>query len=314
MKLLPVLAAAACFGGIAHARPVIIEETGRITSPAPADQTFGWQVAIDGDFAVSIGYRTIPDPNGEDDTLRTLYLFRLVNGTWTFVRTLASDLESNEGDGSASHGVDMRNGVIAAALQPLYIFERSGADYVQKAVIQTGEFRGDDVYIDGDRILFGGACWGATAYVRLANGTWGTEAFLPGDFCGSTDGASGGPVALSGEWAVVSNPENEEQLPGPAVTLFRRIGSQWTQTQREVVPEGHIAGQVAFLQTVEIFDSPYLFVEDVPRLGTAIYRMGDDRVWRFDFRTLNSPGDWMSDSGFSGLYPHGHSIEATPNS
>jgi hypothetical protein len=111
---------------------------------------------------------------------------------------------------------------------------------------------------------------------------------------------------------VVSNPENEEQLPGPAVTLFRRIGSQWTQTQREVVPQGHIAGQVALLETGEFFDSPYLFVEDVPRLGTAIYRMGDDRIWRLDFRTLNSPGDWMSDNGFSGLYPHGHSIEATP--
>ena len=313
MKLLLLFAAAALIGGVAHARPVTIEETARITDPDPTDEIFGWQVAIDGDFAVGIGYKTIPDPNGNDDTLRTVYLFHLVNGRWTFVRTLVQSLASNEGDGTASHGVDMRNGIIAAAMQPLYIFERSGADYVQKAVIQTNEFRGNDVYIDGDRILFGGACWGATAYVRDSNGTWGTEDFLPGDFCGSTDGASGGPVALAGQWAVVSDPFNEDQLPGPAVTIFRGLGGQWSQTQREVVPEGHSAGQVALLTDSGVaFDNPYLFVEDVPRLGTAIYRQGDDFVWRLDFRTLNSPGDWMSDSGFSGLYPHGHSIEATP--
>ena len=310
MKLLPLLVAAACVSGVAQARPVIIEESARITDPNPADEIFGWQVAIDGDFAVGIGYRTIPDPTGNDDTLRTVYLFHLVNGAWTFVRPLVQSLESNEGDGTASHGVDMRNGVIAAAMQPLYIFERSGADYVQKAVIQTGEMRGDDVYIDGGvRIIFGGACWGATTYIKESDGTWGTEAFLPGDFCGSTDGASGGPVALGGEWAVVSDPFNEDQLPGPALTIFRHLAG-WAQTQREVVPEGHIAGQVALLTAFE--ENPYLFVDDLPRLGTAIYRKDDNQVWSRQ-GTLHTPGDWMSDNNSSGLYPHGHSIEATPD-
>jgi len=312
MKLLAILAVAACVGGVAHARPVIIEESGRITNPDPANYLFGWQVAIDGDFAVGIGYRSIPDPDGNDDTVRTLYLFRFVNGAWTYVRPLVESVESNEGDGAASHGVDMRHGIIAAALQPLYIYERAGTDYVQKAIIQTSDMRGDDVYIDnifGPRILFGGACWGATAYARQPSGTWTGEGFLFGDFCGSTDGASGGPVALSGEWAVVSDPYNEDQLPGPAVTLFRGNGGQWTQTQREVLPEGHIAGEVALLTNIN--DNAYLFVEDLPRFGTSIYRRGDALTWSRDFRTLNSPGDWMGDTSIGGLYPHGHSIEAT---
>ena len=311
MKLLSLLAAAACIGGVAQARPVILEESGRITNPDSASEIFGWQVAMDGDFAVGIGYRNIPDPSGNDDTLRTLYLFRLVNGSWIYVRTLVQSTASNEGDGVESHGVDMRDGVIAAALQPLYIFERSGNDYVQTAVIQTGDFRGDDVYIDGNRILFGGACYGATAYVRLSNGTWGSEGFLPGDFCGSTDGASGGPVALAGQTAVVSNPYNEEQLPGPAFTVFSNIGGQWTQTQREVVPEGHGVGQVALLTNINT--AGYLFVTGAPHFATAIYRETEDRIWRRDFRTLHSPGDWMSGNSFSGLYPHGASVEATPD-
>jgi len=99
MKLLSHLAVAICVAGVAYARPVIIEETGRITNPDPANEIFGWQVAIDGDFAVGIGCRTFPDPSGNDDTLRTVYLFRLVNGTWTHVRPLAESLASNEGDG-----------------------------------------------------------------------------------------------------------------------------------------------------------------------------------------------------------------------
>jgi hypothetical protein len=238
-----------------------------------------------------------------------VHLFRLVNGAWTYVRPLLVDIASNEGDGVESHGVDMRAGIIAAAMQPLTIFERVGADYVQRSVISTGEFRGDDVYVDqgGTRIVFGGACYGATVYAKQVDGSWAAEGFLPGDFCGSTDGASGGPVALSGPLAVVSNPGNDEGLPGPAVTSFDNRSGPWTLAERMVVPEGHAAGQVALLST----ENPYMFVEDVPRFGTAIYLYNDNREWNRSVEALRSESDWMSANNFSGLYPHGHSVEAT---
>ncbi len=312
MKLLPVIAAAVCAGGtVAHARPVEIRETAQITNPDPSHEVFGWQVALDGDYALGVGYKSLPDPEANDDTLRTTFLFRRINGVWTFIRPLLSDVAANERDGSASHGIDMRHGIAALSMEPLQVFERVGTDYVEVPVQNAGFDRGNDVYVDrwADRIILGDGCWGASMVARDPDGTWRGKDFLPGDFCGSDDGASGGPVATFGGWAVVSNPYNADQLPGPALTMFASgNGAQWNQVARIVVPEGHGANEVAIGRPVA--DEPELMlVEDAPQFGTAIYRRRLDEWYRSDVEFLRSPNDWMGWRACIGCWPHGGSVE-----
>src|SRR3954454_22767023 len=124
MKLLSHLALAALLCSVAYARPIVIQETSTIESPDP-EYNFGWRVGLDGDDAVVYGNKEIPDPIGNDDSLTRAFLFhRSGSGnTWSFVRVLAQKQDSNEGDGVNSKGLDMRNGVIAASIQPLHIFE-----------------------------------------------------------------------------------------------------------------------------------------------------------------------------------------------
>ena len=82
--------------------------------------------------------QNVPDPGGNDDTLNTAFLFRYANGAWTYVRPLMSDLDHNEGDGANSQGIDMRDGIAALALQPIRVFERLGADYVERTITGPG--------------------------------------------------------------------------------------------------------------------------------------------------------------------------------
>jgi hypothetical protein len=240
--------------------------------------------------------------------MRTGFLFRRVNGAWNYVRPLGSHVEYPGRDGSASHGVDMRHGVAVLSFggSP-QIYERVGDDYVQMPVQNAGYDRGDDVYVDPilNRIILGGGCWGATIVDKDPDGTWRGKDYLPGDYCGSDDGASGGPVALWGNQAVVSNPYNYEELPGPAVTTFTTAnGIDWVQDARIVMPEGHAAGQVAMGRNL-------VLVEDDNRYGTAIYRRrAADGQWvRSNTEYLRSSGDWMAWRKCVGCYPHGGSVE-----
>jgi hypothetical protein len=309
MKALLPIAGALCASAILHARPVFLEETARIPNPDPNNYVFGSGVGIDGDNAIVLGYKSIPDPDGNEDTQRTVFLFRLVNGTWTHVRSLASTLEDNEMDGPEAAGVDLGNGFAALALQPFQIHERAGTDYVQRFVA-TDDSRTEHVQIDRERVVFGGGCWGGSVFVRDAAGTWRTEGSLQGDNCGSSDGATGGPVALADPWAAVSNPWNfEEELPGPAVTIFLRTGTSpnaWQPWQRLVAEPGHYTGKVAFQDF-------RLFVEDLPQFGTAIYERGDSEWW-LSPRRLVTGGEWMTGFNTHGSpYTHDRSVEASPD-
>jgi hypothetical protein len=281
--------------GAALAGPVEIRETARISNPDASYTSFGGAVAIDGDYAIVVGHKNVPDPGGNDDTLNTAFLFRFVNGAWTYVRPLMSDQDHNEGDGANSQGIDMRDGIAALALQPLRVFERVGTDYVERPIRGPGtagsdspDLRGDDVQIHGNRILFGGLCFGGLVYQREANGSWSFDDYLRGDNCGSTDGASGGPVALGPFDAAVANPYNSDGLPGPSFTLFQNFGSGWARSERKVVEQGHDVGEIAMR-------GDKMLVDDTPLWGTALWGRGDYGVWYLSqHRHIRSAGDWMS--------------------
>lgn len=299
MKLWPRLALVALLCSVAHGRPIVIQETSTIESPDP-EFNFGWRVGLDGDDAVVYGTKSIPDPEGNDDSLTRAFLFRRTGSTWTFVRVLAEKLDSNEGDGSNSKGLDMRNGVIAASMQPLHIFERVNGNYVERTITNgvQDERRGNHVVIDGaSRILFGGYCYGANLFERNADATWTDRAALWGDPCIGDDGNSGGPVALAGEWAVVASPYNEDGLPYPAITFFRHTtGYNWAQTERRAAPARHTYGAVHMR-------GDELYVSDSPVHGAWVYRRNASNQW-LEVDRLRTEGDylWSDYSGTTGNF------------
>lgn len=305
--LLAVAVCAAGFSAVAPTRPILVQETSVIETPDP-EFLFGWRVGIDGDDAVIYGSKTIPDPAGNDDSLTRAFLFHRNGNTWNYVRWIAQVQDDNEGDGPNSKGLDMRNGVIAAAMQPMHIFERVNGNYVERTDPNgpRGDQRGDYVVIDGkNRILFGGDCWGGTIIDRAADGTWGgSGASLHGDFCGSTDGAYGGPVALAGDWAVVSNPWNEEELPGPALRFYHRASANsWPQTERRVAPDGHQYATV-YMRGDE------LYAADMPYRGVAVYSRATSDAWP-EVARLRTEGDYQTSLARQGFYYAGGNFAAT---
>jgi len=307
MQMLPWLALVAGLVSVAQARPVVIEETSIIETPDP-EFYFGWRVGIDGDDAVVYGAKSIPDPAGQDDTLTRAFLYHRNGSTWSYVRTLAEVLDDNEGDGANSKGLDMRHGVIAASMQPMHIFERVNGQYVERTDPNgsRGDRRGDYIQIDSvnDRLLFGGDCWGGSIIERFPDSTWGYRATLIGDFCGSTDGASGGPVALAGEWAVISDPYNEDQLPGPALTFFHHAGgATWAQTERRVAASGHQFGNVHMRGNE-------LYAADVTYRGAAVYAVDSNNHWN-EVDRLRTDGDYPSALANQGFFYAGGNFAAT---
>jgi len=292
MKILIGFAIAAIAASVAHARPVVIEHTSRIAIPDSSYYPFVWAVAIDTDDAVIMGTKEVPDPGSYPDSQTTSWLFKRNGSNWDFVRQLATVIDGNEGDGVNSKGIHMRNGVAALAMQPLYIFERRNGEWVEGAGSPLFGDRGDEVWIQGYRIFFGEHCWGGTIIERDADTVWRGKQRLFGDFCGSTDGASGGPVGLWNNWAVVSNLWNDEGLPPETLSMFRNMGrpSGWVKQPVMIPPAGHSYGGT-FMNNDE------MYVADIPYHGTWLFRRGTDDVWR-EQGHLTSSGDYMTLSGF----------------
>ena len=82
--------------GVAHARPIIIEESAVITPPAGSDYVgFGYQVGTNGQFALVIGDHPRPSATERDQTFDAL-LYRRVNNAWVYQRVLAQGSRSSD--------------------------------------------------------------------------------------------------------------------------------------------------------------------------------------------------------------------------
>jgi hypothetical protein len=286
MKMLLALAAFSSLG-IAQARPVIIEERAVIASPDPETFIFG-TVGLDGDDAIIIGRKSVPDPDLGDnpDTLSQALQYRKAGDTWAFVGVLAEAIQDNEADAPNRYSIEMRDGIAAISMINLRVFERQGGSYVESPVEHGFNAPTEYVDLDGGTILLGDRCWGGSIVQKDPDGTWRTKAGVFADGCGDGDGENGGAVAIAGTSAAVPSPYNDQDLPAPALAMFRNFGNHdWRQTQRIVADAGHDFGNVAMTADV-------LYVQDSPRWGTArYYRSPADQLWRPSGIYLRADGD-----------------------
>src|SRR6187402_396537 len=245
----------ACFAalgavGFAHAHPLVIEESSRITPPPGVDQFWG-DVALDGDEAVATSNYSYPDDDGENSiTITSAWLYRRSGTTWTLVGKVGESNDSSIDDATNHNPIAMKNGVMALAFEPMFILERENGSWVQK---QVGAPPGQpsawhapvsDVEIDGGRIFIGDGSWGGTVYAKdSVTGNWMPRATLSGDYSGDNDNAVGADVDISPNWAAVSSPYNIDQLPDPAIHVFQRMNTSTWPLQVRLVPEpGHSFG------------------------------------------------------------------------
>jgi hypothetical protein len=289
MKLLVALAAL-CVAGAACARPVIVKESSFINFTTIGGYTLHGPAAIDGDDAIVVGSRSEP-VDEYFDTYYAAFLFHRSGNTWTLVRKIAEDFDSGLDDVHGHVAVAMKDGIAGLSMDPAIFVRQPSGDWLpgQIGSGNSGTDPIDDISIDGGRIFFGSVSFGGVVMARDSAGVWrGTP--LYGDYSGDNDNSSGDAVDINGSWAAVASPYNIEDLPAPALTLFRDFGAPtgWQQTQRAVPAPGHSFGDMAIR-------GADLFIEDFADLGFSQYRLDDSGQWT-PFRQVRSIGDLVSAS------------------
>lgn len=226
--------------GIAHARPVVVENVSTIRNPNPALWTeFPVSVAIDRDHAIVTAQRW-EYPNPEQGRVhQTGFLYRRTGTGWALVRQLKETVV--DGGSQNSLAVAMNQGVAAVQTTPVTIYQRgaSGDWPLVPSQVALGDNSGFDLEIDGGRIFNGeGTCaWNASLVEKGTDGYWRRSGMLPGSFYGCAVFNRGGSVDISGDRAVVQQtygieiPFGEEQA-----WIYRRQGGQWVKQGVASVP------------------------------------------------------------------------------
>ncbi len=228
----------------------------RFASDGQTGDSFGYSVAISGDYAL-IG--AFADYVGVNFDQGSAYVFVRSGNTWTQQAKLtASDGATSDRFG-LSVAISGDYALVGAYLDDMavnqgsaYVFMRSGTTWTQQAKLTasdgtTSDFFGISVALSGDYALVGAFRddIGAnndqgSAYVFMRSGnTWTQQAKLI-----ASDGASGETfgqsVAISGDYAVVG--ASLDAIGGNAgqgsAYVFVRGGGTWTQQTKLIASDG----------------------------------------------------------------------------
>ncbi len=211
-----------------------------LASDAAVDDRFGVSVSVSGDIAVIGAY--FDDDAGSNSG--SAYVFRRSGTNWVQEAKLtASDAAANNHFGhrvSVSGDTAMiaaNNGGFGSAFGVVYVFKRSGTNWVQEAKLtasDTGRFNGfgSSISMSGDRAVIGasGANDTGAVYVFKRSGTnWVQEAKLRASDAGARD-QFGYRVSVSGDTAVIGAfADDDGGRDSGAAYVFTRSGTTWRQ-------------------------------------------------------------------------------------
>ena len=267
------------------ARPMVIRQSQTLEPPAGSGYyVFGYEVAIDGDWAIIMAATPYPTPTSPRQTHDAL-LYHRVNGQWTFDRVLIRRVSTEYGQNVGFASVAMNNGVAAIGSNPTRIFRRTDNNWTEIAHPFTAPpddpdgVAGDLVW-DGSRLLAEHGCynfqprpWGALISRLNADGSWTPfERLSSGDtFCNQSAvhwGISGNTV-VAGTWT------RDYEIGPDQLRIFRRTGTTWIPTSAidGGDGEGDVRGNDIF------FSSPE---------GTLVYRNDDSHTVVDIVRTVSA--------------------------
>jgi hypothetical protein len=245
-----------------------IETQKMVAQDRANDDRFGWNVSIDGNFAVVSAYLEDEDVLGLNtlDSAGSVYIFeRDINGTWNVVQKIvASDRGAKDifgwsiavnGNylvvGAEYEDEDVSGGNTMSNSGSAYIFERDGAgvwNEVQKIVASDRDIDdlfGHSVSINGTYAIVGarGENTFGAAYVfeRDGSGTWNEVQKITASDQVSLD-LYGQSVSINGSMAAVGSIYHDYDATGQnfltnagAVYLYERDGGgTWNETQKIV--------------------------------------------------------------------------------
>ena len=273
---------------ICAARPMVIHQSQILVPPAGSGYYFfGYEVAIDGDWAIVIAATPSPTPTSPQQTHDAL-LYHRVNGQWTFDRVLVRRVSTEYGDYVGFRAVAMSNGLAAIGSDPTRIFRRTNDTWAEIAHPFTAP-PGDPNHVegelewDGNTLLaaqhpctyFQNRPWGALISTFSADGSWSPVERLASDdtFC-NQDPVSWG---ISGDTVVAGVYSNDYEVVPDQLRIFRDAGSTWVPTS--AIDGGNGQGDI---RGDEIF-----FSSRGPG-GTLVYRNDDTHTVVDNIRTVSA--------------------------
>ncbi|MDH3649440.1 MAG: FG-GAP repeat protein [Saprospiraceae bacterium] len=233
---------------------------------------FGYDVAIDGDYAI-IG---APLQSGfGTNKAGAAYIFQQIGGVWTQVKKLVPPWGGNLGD-QFGYSVDITGGyAIVGAINvdyngktdmgAAYVFSGSGSSWYLEATLRPSD--GDDndhfgrsVGISGTRAVVGvpddddhGSKSGSAYFYEdyYANGWIQIDKVTASDADGGD--VFGADVSISGDYAAIGAPSNVgvDYLFSGAVYVFKRWGSSWTEDVKLVHDDADVFDRLG--ESVDIF-------------------------------------------------------------
>jgi len=223
------------------ARPMIIHQS-QTLQPPPGYYFFGYEVAIDGDWAIVVAATPSARPTSPQETHDAL-LYHRVNGQWTLDRTLVHRVSTTypASDLVYFRSVAMSNGLAAIGSSPTHIFKRTNNTWAEIPHPFTAP-QGDPDWVSGDLLWDGNTLlatrppcgnnpqppWGALISRLNADGSWTPlERLSSGDTECLYDPIRWG---FSGNTAVTGSWPNDIELATEQMHIFRRTGTTWTRT------------------------------------------------------------------------------------
>jgi hypothetical protein len=249
-----LLLAATC-----NARPMVINQAQVIDAPA-GYYYFGYQYAIDGDWAIIAAATPSPTQASPQQTHDAL-LYHRINGVWTFDRVLIRRVSTQYSDPSVQfHSMAMNNGVVAIGSNPTRIFRRTNGTWTEiahpfSAPQGDPDAVGGELLWDGNRLLAAQSCgsslvrpWGALLSNLNADNSWTpVERISSGDTSCNWDPVHWG---ISGNTVVTGTYSFDYEVGPDQVKIFRRSGSAWnlTSTIDGGDGDGDVRGDEMFIQ------------------------------------------------------------------
>ncbi len=288
-------------GATCAARPMVIHQSQTLEPPAGAGYYFfGYEVAIEGDWAIIVAATPSPSPGNPQQTHDAL-LYHRVNGLWTLDRTLVRRVSTDSNPSVHFASVAIRNGVAAIGSNPVRIFKRTDNTWTEIAHPFTAP-RGDPDWVNGDLLwdgsrllavqnvcLFQPQPWGALISRLNADGSWSPiERLSSGDTACVQEPISwgiSGPTVVAGTWT------NDFEVMPEQLRIFRRSGTTWIPTS--AIDGGSGEGDVR---------GDEIFISSRGPGGTLVYRNDDSQTVVDNVRTVST--SYGSDVGSAFGFTH----------